>query len=442
LTAVAGLVLLVAARAPAQVSPAGGELQLNSYTTGEQHQPSIALGASGTIVVTWNSYGSYGDDDSYSSVQVRRFGGDGGALGGEVQVNTYTTDGQGAPAIATDPLGNFVVVWESVGSDGGDTSQTSIQARLFDAGGTPVGPQFQVNTFTNSYQGSPKVAADDVGNFVVVWESFGSPGNDASEWSIQGQRFDETGLPLGAQFQVNGYTTDRQIHPGVAVDSAGNFVVVWSSFGSPGNDNLANSIQARLFDAAGTPSGAQFQVNGYTTGYQFNPAVAADADGNFVVVWGSVGSYGTDTSSSSIQGRRYDGGGAPLDVQFQVNTYTTYNQHQPALALDARGHFVVAWQSEGSDGSDTDAYSIHLQRYRADGTALDGQVQVNTYTTGYQNLPAVAADELGNLLLAWASDGSSGTDTDASSVLGQRYDGLFRDGFESGDTGRWSLTLP
>ena len=42
-----------------------------------------------------------------------------------------------------------------------------------------------------------------------------------------------------------------------------------------------------------------------TTGSQYGPAVAATAAGNFVVVWDSFGSAGTD-ASSSIQARRYD----------------------------------------------------------------------------------------------------------------------------------------
>ena len=426
----------------AQVSPNGSELQFNSYTTGAQHQPALALGAQGTFVVAWNSFGSGGTDTSSYSVQVRRFDAVGVPLGVETQVNTFTTDDQGLPAVASDGLGRFVVVWQSLGSAGNDGSQTSIQGQRFEADGTPLGPEFQVNTYTTSYQESPAVAADAAGGFVVVWESLGSPDSDVSEWSIQGQRFGDNGAPIGAQFQVNTYTTDRQIHPAIAMDPVGNFVVAWSSFGSTGNDNSANSIQAQRFEAAGAPTGAEFQVNTYTTDRQIHPAIAMDPLGNFLVVWGSVGSFGTDTASSSIQGQRFAFTGAPLGVQFQVNTYTSFNQHQPTVAIDGRGDFVVAWQSEGSDGGDTSDYSIHVQRFRAGGSALDAEVQVNTYTTGHQGQPAALADGLGNFVVSWGSDGSFATDTDQASVLAQLFDGLFRDGFETGGTSRWSAAVP
>jgi len=62
---------------------------------------------------------------------------------------------------------------------------------------------------------------------------------------------------------------------------------------------------AALPAGAQAPAGAQFEVNTYTTNSQFVPSVAADSDGDFVVVWESNGSSGTDTSSYSVQGQRY-----------------------------------------------------------------------------------------------------------------------------------------
>ena len=53
----------------------------------------------------------------------------------------------------------------------------------------PVGVQGQVNTYTSSYQRHPAVEIDARGFGVVVWDSFGSSGSDATDASIQGQRF-------------------------------------------------------------------------------------------------------------------------------------------------------------------------------------------------------------------------------------------------------------
>ena len=79
------------------------------------------------------------------------------------------------------------------------------------------------------------------------------------------------------------------------------------------------------------PTGPQFQVNTYTTSYQEGSSVAADADGDFVVVWRSLGSSGSDTSFFSIQGQRYNSAGSAVGSQFQVNTYTTNDQAKMLL---------------------------------------------------------------------------------------------------------------
>jgi hypothetical protein len=437
--AAALLPLLVTGALRAQLSPRGGELQVNAYTTGTQGGAAVAHDGSGGFVLSWFSAGSAGTDLFDPSIQATRLSGAGAPLLGELQVNAYTTGEQRDASVGVGPLGSFVVVWQSEGSPGDDTSSTSIQGQRFAADGSPLGGQFQVNTYSTSAQTSPSVAVNGTGGFVVVWQSLGSPGDDSSAASIQGRRFDPAGTPAGPQFQINTYTTDQQSFATVGAASSGAFVVTWWSLGSPGDDDSYNSIQARRFNASGTPLGAQFQVNVYTTLHQFNPEVAVAAGGSFVVVWGSIGSFGDDDLSSSIQARTYDAAGAPAGGQFQVNTYTTANQHQPDVATDGQGRFVVAWQSEGSFDGDLDDYSIQVQRFAADGAPIGGQTQINTYTTGWQGDPGVAADALGNFIVTWESSGSDGPDLDGSSRA-RLYDELFRDGFEAGNSARWSTT--
>src|SRR5580765_4437576 len=101
----------------------------------------------------------------------------------------------------------------------------------------PAGPPFRVNTFTLGDQGfqyqgcgysdgrGQATAASPAGDYVVVWQS---RAQDGDGWGIFGQRFDSAGTPLGAEFQVNSYTTGDQRYPRVAMDTAGDFVVVWS----------------------------------------------------------------------------------------------------------------------------------------------------------------------------------------------------------------------
>src|SRR5437773_6085118 len=120
--------------------------------------------------------------------------------------------------------------------------------------------QFEVNTYTTGGQRGPAVTGDGAGNFVVVWQSDGSAGSDTDGWSIQGQRYDSSGTPVGGEFQVNTYTTDNQFSPAVTGDGAGNFVVVWDSLGSAGSDTDGFSIQGQLYGPGGPILGKKILV--------------------------------------------------------------------------------------------------------------------------------------------------------------------------------------
>ncbi len=427
-------------------TPVGSQFQVNSYTTNNQilgFDRAVATTAAGDFVVVWLSFGSAYGDTSSLSVQGQRYDSNGNPLGGQFQVNSYTTNSQALPSVAMDAEGDFVVVWGSFGSAYGDTSSLSVQGQRYDSDGNPLGGQFQVNSYTTNGQGFPSVAMDAGGNFVVVWNSTGSADGDTSGLSIQGQRYDSTGNPLGGQFQVNSYTSNAQALPSVAVDAAGDFVTVWRSQGSADGDTSSTSIQGQRYDSTGNPLGGQFQVNSYTSNIQTEPSVAVAAAGEFLVVWQSLGSAFSDNSSWSIQGQRYDANGDPLGGQFQVNSYTTNNQEYPMVAVDAAGEFVVVWYSRGSAAGDTSGYSVQGQRYDSAGNPLGGQFQANSYTTDNQTSPAVAADAQGDFVVVWRSQGSAYGDTSDGSIQGQRFrvtghigdrvwEDLDRDGIQDG----------
>ncbi len=398
------------------IGPARADVQVNTYTTGSQYRPSVSMDSDGDFVVVWASLGSGGTDTAGFSIQGQRFAADGSAAGAQFQVNTYITNDQRNPAVGVDSNGDFVVVWESLGSGGTDSSSYSIQGQRFAADGSAAGAQFQVNTYTTSVQTSPSVGVDSDGDFVVAWESLGSGATDSSTYSIQAQRYTSDGSAAGAQFQVNTYITNEQTSPYVGMDSDSDFVVVWRSAEAGGTDTSQDSIQGQRYASGGAVAGAQFQVNTYTTSVQTSPAVSMDSDGDFVVVWQSSGSGGTDSDAYSIQGQRYASDGSTAGAQLQVNTYTTSLQFEPSVSLDADGDFVVVWNSIGSGGTDSTGPSIQGQRYTSDGSALGSELQINTYTTSFQDSPKVSVDSDGDFVVVWTSAGSGGTDTSSYSI--------------------------
>ena len=213
----------------------------------------------------------------------------------------------------------------------------------------------------------------------MVWASDGQDGDKAG---IFAQRFDNTGAKVGGEFQVNTYTTSYQYNPAVAMDSSGNFVVVW---GSDGQDGSGIGIFGRRYDSAGAARGGEFQVNVTTSGDQGQPDVASDASGNFVVVWTAAN---LDGSAYGVAGRRFDASGNPRSGEFPINTYTTGQQNLPRIAMDSAGNFLVAWHGKGEDDpAAPDGFGVFARAFSATGRPSSVEFPVNTFTTGDQNAP-------------------------------------------------------
>ena len=378
--------------------PLGPEFRINTYTSDEQAVTSVASDSSGNFVVSWSSSNQ---DGSLSGIFGQRYSNTGVPLGGEFRVNTYTTGQQGFPAVASDSAGSFVVTWISYFQDG---SGGGIFAQRYATTGAALGGEFLVNTYITGYQGMPSVASASAGNFVVTWDSYQQ---DGSARGVFAQRFASNGAALGGEFRVNTYTSQHQSRSSVASDSAGNFVVAWQSYAQDGSDL---GIFAQRYSSTGLPLGGEFRVNTYTSSYQAWPSVACDSAGNFVVAWESVAQ---DGSTGGIFAQRYSSTGVPLGGEFRVNSYTTSEQRQPVVATDSAGNFVVAWQSPDGDGA-----GIFAQRYMSTGAPLGVEFRMNSSVVFNQRFPSLASDPAGHFVVVWQSETFPNGGLD---VFGQRY---------------------
>jgi hypothetical protein len=307
----------------------------------------------------------------------------------EFRVNGDTNFDDKNAAAALDGAGRFVVVWQH------KASPSEIWGRRFTAAGQPEGFEFRVDNDGYHHE-FPDVARRAGGDFLVVWFSV----NIDSNGGIAARRYAATGAPLGSEFRVNSYTTNTQYFPAAASLPDG-YVVVWAG---PGTGDTDGGIFAKRIAATGEPLTDDFRVNGTTTGNQgYKSAVASDSTGAFVIVW---------AYSAGVFGQRYAANGTPLGTEFRAAAIPINTQSRPAVAANQNG-FVVTWQESRTGSAD-----VWGQRWSASGAPLGTEFRVNSYTTNYQGLPAVASDGGGGFLVAWTSTGQDG---DGKGVFGQRY---------------------
>jgi Ca2+-binding RTX toxin-like protein len=247
---------------------------------------------------------------------------------------------------------------------------------------------YPVNTYTSSAQSLPSVASLPDGGWLVVWQS---SGQDGSGYGVYGQRYSESGIPLGAEFRVNSYTTNYQTNPSVAALADGGWVVAWDS---DGQDGSGFGVYYRRYAADGTP-GSELQVNVYTTSAQETPAVTGLIDGGWLVTWESTGQ---DGSVYGVYGRRYAADGTPGD-EFRLNEYTNNQQYGLSVTALADGGWLATWQSNGQDGS---GFGVYARRYASDGAA-GAEFKVNQTTSDAQIQPSVTELAGGGFVVTWAS---------------------------------------
>lgn len=194
--------------------------------------------------------------------------------------------------------------------------------------------------------------------------------------------------PVINEFRVNSYTSNNQQDPAIAIDANGNFVVVWESGNQDGD---SYGIYGQRFDLYGRRIGDEFLVNVTTSSGQSNPDVAMNASGDFVVVWDSA-----DGGFENIYARRYTADGQPLAGEFLVNTYTDNRQISPVVELNDNGRFVVIWDSFHG----TNDWRVAGRVYDAAGNPLTTP-EFDINQSGSCHLGGVVMDTAGDFIVVW-----------------------------------------
>ena len=395
---------------PVAAARVGGEISVNTATTGIQDEPTITSLASGGFVVSWTDGSQSGGDTSDNAVRAQIFDAAGVKVGGEFLVNTTTQAAQTAPTLTSLASGGFVVSWTDRSLQGGDTDATSIRAQIFDAAGVRVGGEFVVNTTTASDQIDAAITSLASGGFVVSWNDYSGQGGDASVGGIKAQIFDAAGTRVGAEFLVNTATSDSQQQPTITSLVSGGFVVSWFDRSLQGGDAAVSSIKAQIFDAAGAKVGAEFLVNTQTTGAQDQPTITSLASGGFVVGWTDLSGQGGDADGSAIKAQIFNAAGAKVGTEFLVNTTILNRQLQPAITSLASGGFVVSWSDPSGQGGDADGFGIKAQLFDAAGVKVGAEFLVNTATAGFQLRSTITPLASGGFAVSWSDASGDAND--------------------------------
>ena len=255
--------------------------------------------------------------------------------------------------------------------------------------------------------------------------------NDGQTSTITGQ-ISRNGLPRGGPVPLSGSDLLFRKLPSAALDSAGNFLVVWEEENAEGTDD----IMAARFSPAMAPLGSLFMLNDTTQGQQAEPWVSGDDSGNMVTVWTSYSE--DDAIAGDIYGKVLDSSGQALGPEFLVSTDNQGNQFLPQVQMDGDGGFVVAWTEASADdppvalaatrvGAKRAATrkkegGVYYRVFGADGRPRGAERRVATGNTGQDHLSRLEVHRHGGFKIHWNGTDASGHD------LGEHEQDCDRDG--------------
>lgn len=344
-------------------SQSGFSFNMNS---GNMYTPDVEISDSGFFAV-WRYTGS----GTLQDIFLKRFDFNGDSITPRIVLNDDgLAQNQYMPCIAKSGSGSFIVAWQDYRNGNAD-----LYGQLVDPSGDTIGNNFLINDDGGStYQGEPACAMDFDGNFVVVWYDARRGPTD-----IYGQRFDASGdtAGLGGNFIINddlGATTKYE--PWCAMDSAGNFIVVWIDYRNGDSD-----IYGQRFDNTGDTIGSNFRIDQESGSRDYWDVRVVMDDNKFVVTWYSTVNYATN-----IYKRTFLNDGTPLSNEFRVNELDgTAAQDEPAIDMNDGDIVVVTWE----DFRDSETETIYLQRLDALGNVVGDNVRLRE---GFDPDVAVADD--------------------------------------------------
>jgi Ca2+-binding RTX toxin-like protein len=229
----------------------------------------------------------------------------------------------------------------------------------------------------------------------------------------------------GTEFPIGLSSAGIQYEPAVTALTNGQFVVAWTDQDGAGDYN----VRAQIFNADGTSAGPAFPVNSTAGEFQGDPDVTVLSGGRFVVSWTDSSESGSDTTGLAVRAQIFNSNGSKSGAEFLVNTIATGSQFMPVITGLHDGRFMVTYR-DASLPADPDGMAIRAQLFDGDGSKSGPELFIDTayYNPGSAQ-HAAAALSGGKFVLAWADSVPAGDGTYDIDIRAQVFNA---DGSEAG----------
>lgn len=323
-----------------------------------------------------------------------------GLLGDAQLIENNDIEDARAPQVAIDGSGNVIAVWHQ---DNG--TRTNIWANRYNAATKTWGTPQLIETNDEGGAIFPEIAVDGAGNFIVVWlQNELLNGNWAA--NIWSNRYDAATGTWGTARRIKNNDGQGALDHQIALDVVtGDAIAVWDQY-----DGARYNIWVNHYSKSTGSWGTPQLIETNDAGTAAYPRLAIDRTGAAIAVWQQ-----TDGTKFNIWANRYAGGSWGTAQPIENNSGDAYI---PKICIDNSGNAMVVWQQ--SDGT---RFNIWANRYNAGGGSWGAAQLIQPVTTENAYGADIAVDSGGNAIAVW----NQGIDN-ALSIWACRY---------SAATGTW-----
>ena len=411
------------------------DFKLNTYITGLQIQPKVALLSTGNLIAVWESVDQDGDGNGlYGQI----FTPTGELVGTEFRVSEETSGAQQDVAIAGLHNGHFLVVYED------NNSPSQIIAREFSEVGQSIGTSHVIGVNGDKDDTfSPSVSVRSDGSVVITWES----GLDIKAVTIPlALPVNGTLDPISADINENSEFTSFDWSHGLvgnikfALD--GNDAAYFNidentgelTLKSPANFEFKSSYDLTLiaYEAGSNTDNASIKTLDTSNSSSFKVAKLTVS----VIDQNEAPHFTSDPSKTAIVGREYSysistiDADAGDDVTYSTEglpdwlTYDAVNKTiiGSATSQDIGSHSfkIIATDTQGLKVEQVIEVTAIHQELLLDVENISNEATVNTSTDGKQRAPKLIVTEDNEIIVVW--EDRAGADGSASGIFGQKLD--------------------
>lgn len=302
------------------------------------------------------------------------------------------------------PGGSFVVVW----AEHDPSSADKLLLQLFDDSGQTIGAVRELGQSSTEAFEFPTVDADQNGNLAVAWTVSDTDlvnstvcGGDQNTSGIRGRVI---APPYTSSNPLPVYSSmgDNPCGPEIAMDSDGDFVMVWADRNESNDFNI--SVQTYL--AGGAPNRGQKDLLATS-----DPATVALQDDQRMLVGWRDSSSSIDSLTGRIIGFQLSTVVAGIDLDNGLFTSSGDSIYSASVAEDEQGGFLSSW-------IDSENYEIFVQRWTGNGTPVVNGFELDSLVASsvYIDSLMVDSDTEGNIIAVWNLTG------DENSIVGSAVD--------------------